>query len=326
MKKLLLIKLLFFATLGLFANNDSIKFVPSGKAFGKVYSNFHTGTNLQSNNNAFEITRAYLGYKYKMTQNWSAKVNIDIGNPKVGEFEMTAFLKDASLTFQKKRFTFRFGMISMQQFKAQERHWGYRYILKSFQDEFKFASSADIGSFAKYEINDFISVDVTASNGEGYKQVQSDKTYRGGLGFTVSPAKSFIFRYYFDYMEKSEAQTTHALFMGYRFKDKFSIGAEYNLRENHEYKQNNNIEGYSIYATYHINDKLNVFGRFDKLASKRTGSIYLLQNIDGDYYTAGVEYKPTKGINISINHRYFSDLFGSNWDNSYAYFNFEYAF
>lgn len=325
MKRIIFFTLMISSVFSSFATNDTVKFKPSGKPFAKIYSNYHSGTNQQSDNNGFEISRAYLGYGYNFTSNWSANATLDVGNPKAGGLEMTAYLKNASLTYEKNKILFRFGMITMLQFKEQEKFWGYRYILKSFQDEYKFANSADIGATAQYKLNKFISFDITASNGEGYKKLQSDETYRGGLGMTVHPIKFLTFRYYYDHMQKAQSQTTHALFLGYKFKKKFSIGAEYNIRENHNYKSNVDIAGVSLYATYFINKKINLFGRFDKVESSISKTQKGMYS-EGDYYISGLEFKPTKGINISLNHRYaVSPAIGAS-DKSYVYFNFEYSF
>ena len=80
------------------------EFKPSGSPFVKIYSNFHTDLTEDNQSSAFEITRAYLGYKYKMSKHFSAKTNLDIGNPKNGSvLEHTAYIKIAALTYNIKK-------------------------------------------------------------------------------------------------------------------------------------------------------------------------------------------------------------------------------
>lgn len=43
-------------------------------------------------------------------------------------------------------------------------------MMKSFQDEYKFGSSADLGVSVAYKFNKVVSADVIVANGEGYKK------------------------------------------------------------------------------------------------------------------------------------------------------------
>ena len=64
-------------------NMQKEEFQPSGKAFGKIYSNAHITSYDGATDNAFEITRAYFGYGYNFNKNFSGKLNIDVGAPEV---------------------------------------------------------------------------------------------------------------------------------------------------------------------------------------------------------------------------------------------------
>ena len=48
-------------------------------------------------------------------------------------------------------------MIGNKQFKYQEKVWGYRYVYKTFQDENKFGSSADIGANGEFKLSNNLS-------------------------------------------------------------------------------------------------------------------------------------------------------------------------
>ena len=43
-------------------------------------------------------------------------------------------------------------MIGGKQFNDQEMIWGYRYLYKTLQDEYKFGSSADLGVNAEFKL------------------------------------------------------------------------------------------------------------------------------------------------------------------------------
>ena len=59
-----------------------------GKPFGKVFTNF----NHDNDKNEFELKRAYLGYSYKIDDNFSTKITFDVGNNESGS-AYTTFLK-----------------------------------------------------------------------------------------------------------------------------------------------------------------------------------------------------------------------------------------
>ena len=281
----------------------STEFIPSGKPTVKIFSNAHSTFIDGDNESAFEIKRAYFGYKYSFSENFSTKLTLDVSDPKDGgKLQMTAFLKNAALIYKKDKFTANFGLIGLYGFKVQEKHWGYRYIYKSFQDEHKFGSSADLGASFMYKFSDFISADMMILNGEGYKNLQSDDTYKGALGVTITPIKNLNFRVYYDLMSKDIAQQTIALFAGYK-ADKFKICGEFNYQQNHELVEDNDLTGLSFYSTVIASKKLNFFGRFDHLTSSTLDGQNDPWNIskDGQAYIFGVEYNPIKGVKIAPN-------------------------
>ena len=61
-------------------------------------------------------------------------------------------------------------MIGNKQFKYQESIWGYRYMYKTFQDENKFGSSADLGVNGEIKVTENLKINLFVLNGEGYKK------------------------------------------------------------------------------------------------------------------------------------------------------------
>lgn len=295
---------LFFIVTGIKAQEATInnEFKPSGKPSVKIFTNAHSSFIDGENSSAFELQRAYFGYSYNFSKNFSTKITLDVGDPGVGKLQMTAYLKNAALVYKKNKFTANFGLIGLYGFKVQEKQWGYRYLFKSFQDEHKFGASADLGASFMYKFSDFISADAMILNGEGYKNIQSDNTYKGAIGVTITPIKNLKLRAYYDMMSTDVAQQTIALFAGYK-SDIFKIGAEYNLQSNNKMIEDQNLTGISLYTTIITGKKLNFFGRFDNLSSNKLEGAADPWNIskNGQAYIFGVEYKPIKGIKISPN-------------------------
>lgn len=298
-KKLLLTLMCAASMLTLFSQEKTFTF--TGKPIVTVYANYHAGLGSANSESGFQLERSYLGYQFTVTKSLSGKVVFDIGTSKVkdSDLERIAYVKNAMLTWKTGDFTLDFGLIGLEQFNIQEKFWGYRYIWKSFQDEYKFNSSADMGIIAKYKFTEWLAADLTFINGEGYKKLNNDNRYRYGGGITLTPIKSFILRAYYDIHngkgEDSKNQQSIALFAGYKH-DKFYIGAEYNRLFNTKFKEDQHQSGLSGYASVNVYKKFSVFGRYDNLASKNDWS-----SADQQRMLLGVQYEPNKYLQISPN-------------------------
>ncbi len=304
MKKIIVLLIFVVAVKFLYSQESDTEFKPYGKTFVKVFTNYHSTFSDNETHNAFEIQRAYLGYGFKLSKEFSGKVTLDVGNPKDdGKLMMTAFLKNAYFQYKKNGLKVKFGLISRYQFKMQEELWGGRYLYKSYMDEYKFGASADLGTFISYKIHDVISVDVSIENGDGYKSLEMDSVLKYSGGITITPIKGLNIRGYTDYMGEEDAQQTYAAYIGYGLKY-IEIGAEYNYQLNNKFNTDNDWGGYSFYASYKFG-KLRVFGRYDKLKSTTVDGEIGDWNYkkDGQAILAGLEFIPLKGIKITPNYQ-----------------------
>ncbi len=285
--------------INLHAQTDNT-FSPYGKPLVLVFSNVNSSFNKNGNSKAFEITRAYLGYEYFFSKNISSRVNIDIGDPGVGKLQMTAYIKNAYLMYRNNSFSARFGMIGVDQYSLQEKIWGYRYIYKSFQDAYNFGPSADLGAALEYSPAKFISLDFSVLNGEGYKRLQADSTFKTTFGLTLKPFKGFVLRGYYDIMKHNYAQMSYALFAGYTYKN-FRAGVEYNLQKNNGMINNHDFSGISVYSALQLNDRYSIFARYDYLHSiTPSGETIPWNNArDGQLFIAGFDYSPTRGVKLA---------------------------
>ncbi len=192
MKNILLTIISLFG-LGICAVNAQTTgdFKPSGKPELTIFSNFHSSFTNGQNTSKFELTRAYLGYSYNFSSTLSGRVTLEVGNLGVGNFQFTALLKNGYLQYQKDKLTAKFGMIGTPLFDVQEQFWGYRYIFKSFMDQYGMGPSNDLGLSASYKFSDIISTDVIIQNGEGYTRSDADSTLKVGAGLTIHPTKTY---------------------------------------------------------------------------------------------------------------------------------------
>ena len=306
MKKSLLILFTFY---GLFICNanaqDKAEFKPSGKPEALIFTNFANVSSGGASQNRFEVTRAYLGYTYQFSPEWSGRATLDFGNTGAAGYQYTGYLKYGYMQYAPKNLTVKFGMIQTKSFELYEKLYGYRYIMKVAQDQYGFNSSADLGVSADYKFSDFISADAILQNGEGYKINDVDSVLKMGVGVTLHPVKELTIRGYYDNMtKKSAAQQTAAVFAAYTNK-KINLGVGYDYQTDYKYKVGQDWSAVSVFGTYFLSSKADIFARYDNLSSVKVGDAATAWNNakDGQLYMAGLEFIPVKGIRIAPNYQ-----------------------
>ena len=271
---------------------------PKGKAIVQVFGNFHSGFGHTNDDRGFELDRSYLGYQYDLGKGLQIKGVMDIGqSDDVNDYHRIAYIKNAQITWKTGKLTLNGGVISTTQFNMQEKFWGYRYIMKSFQDLYKMGNSADLGLSAAYELTDWLSADAIIVNGEGYKKIQKADGLMYGLGATLTPVEGLSMRVYYGLNEGSDDTQADiqnlATFIGYKGKV-FSLGAEYNRIWNAKNKKGDDYDGFSIYTSAHLNKTLDAYLRYDRFL-KGEGQVDII---------AGLQFKLGKYVKIAPNYRY----------------------
>ncbi len=306
-------------------SQEAEPFKPNGQGILRIYTNYHSTFSGGESSRVFEIQRAYLGYQANLSEKISGRLILDVGDPDFGNFQMTAYLKNAFVQYQDEKLVAMIGMIGLHQFKIQESQWGGRYLYKSFMDEHRFGPSADLGAFVAYQFHDMLSADFTIANGEGYKSVESDTTLKYSLGATLKPINGLVFRTSYDYMGQEAVQQTLAFYLGYS-SAKVDVGAEYNYQLNHKMVQDQHLQGLSFYASYQ-SGIARFFGRYDNLSSPELNGDADPWNYgnDGQLFIAGLEFHPVKGLIITPNYQGWIPADGSPMLNS-AYLSLEIRF
>ena len=276
---------------------------PKGKAIVQVFGNFNTEFDADNCNYGFELERSYLGYEYKLENGLSMKAVMDVGkSSNVDDYHRLAYIKNAMVSWKTGDLTLNGGLISTTQFNFQEKFWGYRYIMKSFQDQYKFGSSADLGISMAYKFNNRISADAIVVNGEGYKKIQQNNGLNYGLGLTVNPISNFYVRLYGGLNTSGEVEDKDianiATFAGYK-SDKFTMGVEYNYMQNSSYDNNADKDGYSIFASLKLSKKTELYARFDEVGSKDDWNYAK----DESAAIIGAQFKLGKYVKIAPNFR-----------------------
>lgn len=274
-----------------------------GKMILTTFANMYSGFGEQNDERGFELERAYIGYQHQFGNGLSMQAVADFGRSKeVQDMQRIGFIKNAWVRWQRNGWDLYGGLISTTQFKTQEDFWGKRYVMKSFQDEYKFGSSADVGLSVAYRFCDQVSADVIVVNGEGYKKIQFEQGMQYGAGLTVKPAEGLMMRVYGSYDEATDpnlkGKVNLASFVGYA-RNGYSVGAEYNYQMNTSYQDDANQNGVSVYATVPAGKKVNVFARWDRLDSNNGWNL----ETDGMNVLAGAEVKLGKYVKLAPNVR-----------------------
>ena len=256
------------ACIGLTAQAQEVKQdAPKGKAIVQVFGNLNAGFSGGDANVGFDLERSYIGYEYKLSQGLSVKGVMDIGKSNdISDYQRIAYIKNAMVSWKTGNLTLTGGLISTTQFNFQEKFWGYRYIMKSFQDMYKFGSSADLGISASYKFADWLSADAIIVNGEGYKKIQKGNGFNYGLGATLTPVKGFQIRLYGGLNDSGESGKAGVVnmagFVGYK-NENFTLGAEYNHMLNASGKDGNDQFGYSVFGSVNLPKNVSLYARFD---------------------------------------------------------------
>ncbi len=281
-------------------SDDGSNFKPNGKPLVTIFSDFRYSVQDGKTNPAFEISRAYFGYQYNFSPNFSTKVVFDVTSTNNASSTFpsaySAYVKNAFGEYSNKMIKVDFGMIGTNMFNLQESMWGKRYLLKSFQDLNGYGSSADLGVGMKLQLAPQFSLDAQIVNGEGYQKVQSDSAVKVSLGMTVEPVKHLLVRVYGDYMKKNDSQTTFNAMLAYN-SDKLTVAGEYNYQKGNKMTKDHDLNGLSFWGTYKTCHTMSIFARFDNLTSKDDWNAAK----DGQLYSAGLEFFPVKGMAIAPN-------------------------
>lgn len=276
---------------------------PKGKAIVSVFANFNMAMQNGISKCGFQLDRSYVGYQYKLGNGLELKAVLDIGKPSsVDDYHYVAYIKNAQVSWKHKGLTLTGGMISTTQFNMQEKFWGYRYIYKSFQDQYKFGSSADLGLSVAYKFADWVSADVIMTNGEGYKKIQGDLGFQYGLGLTFTPVEGLSLRLYGGLNDATEAEKVnvynYAAFVGYKNKV-FSLGGEFAMMQNSGNVKSRNQLGCSVYGSVKAHKIVDVYARWDMLTSNNEWNA----TKDEMVVIAGAQVKLGKYVKIAPNFR-----------------------
>lgn len=339
-KKLSFTILLLFFEVSIFSQNfESQAFKPSGKMIMRTFFDFSHGFDRKSDQTGFNITRAFLGYSYRFTPTFGATLILDGASGNINGMLEPA-VRNAFISWTQSKFTLNAGGSDLYQFSEQEKYWRLRYLIATSQALYGFGYAADWGVTGLWNLNKFLSVDASVTNGEGYKKIEQNNSTRYAAGVSVMPINNFILRAYADIYSEDEQmrdaipenitgtvkfvnQTTVSLFAGYQ-NSFFSGGIECNKLWNKGFIEGKNLYGISAFGSVNFAKKWLAFIRYDMTLSQ-TPAVFLTDwnTTDGQFFITGIQFQPTKQVKIAPNFRFNNNKF-LNEKNNYLFINMEF--
>jgi hypothetical protein len=288
----------------------------------------------------FDIKRFYLGVDHQFNDVFSANLTTDVTfdtsqcngvttttDPVTGDIKTaacsgtgastsTVYIKKAYLQAKIADWAiFRAGSADMPWIPFAEDMYGYRYVENTLVDRFKEGNSADWGAFFLGSVGDDLKLEYSAAaiNGAGYKKpafgIGTNRSngmdfegradvkwddfvvgvggYTGKLGKELTPDTTAHTATRFDAL---------AAYTG----NGFHVGVEYYSQKNWNSvttATTDKGDGWSAFAAYQFTPEWAVFGRYDDAKPKKVPGTPDYKNT---YYNFGIEYTPTKIVNLSL--------------------------
>ena len=161
------------------------------KVGGLIFAHYHydlTETDSdESGPNEFDIKRVYLDYKNTIDNTLSVRITTDVG--RTNDKKLESFLKYAYLQAKLvEGIKIRVGSAGTPMVGFSDKFWGQRWLSKSFTDQEKILSSADLGVHALGKHSDgLFSWSAAVINGEGYGNPESNTAKAAQARITVDP-------------------------------------------------------------------------------------------------------------------------------------------
>lgn len=168
-----------------FAGMESTAFAAETTVGGRIYASYSFDLSEGAEYfNEFDVDRAYIDVKSKVTDRVNIRITTDVGRLADGEADakMLSYLKYAYLEVNEVApgVKLRFGMAGLGLIATHEDFWGHRWVEKSFTDRSKLHSSSDIGLHA-IGLHGQLSWQGGLINGSGYGNQEDDASKKAQL-------------------------------------------------------------------------------------------------------------------------------------------------
>lgn len=277
----------------------------------------------------FQFRRIYFTYDNDISENFTSRFRLEADqSANASDGKIGVFVKDAYLTWKNifDGSDLTFGIQPTMVIENADADWGHRFLEKTILDLRGIVSSRDIALSlkGKFDSDGVFKYWVMIGDGSGNKP-ETDKYKRFYAHLQYNPVKNLSVTLYGDLKSKpsvsnfldssigekiSNNSLTYALLLGYKEKDKFSIGAEgfYNTIQNEvryfsshpdaQKPKDQNGMGVSFFGSYNFSQQLSVVGRFDYF-DPNTNTDF--KGDSRNWFIFSLNYKPVDKVTISPN-------------------------
>jgi hypothetical protein len=327
MKKLTLLFALLLVFAGLITAQEKNLPTFSGLMFGDYFYDAKANNGANNDLNGFQFRRIYITTDYAVDANFSARFRLESdqsSNSNTAGGKLGVMVKDAWLKWGNifSGSDLIFGLSPTPAFDVSEAAWGHRYLEKTIMDLNGIVSSRDLGIDLKGKFDDggtvkyWLKIGNNSSNGP---ETDKYKRFYGLLEF--DPSANLLFTVYGDYASAAKIydKVTYnydangafvgAIFLNYREKGSFSIGAEGFIKS-----QANNYaatttsalatqsgNGISFWAYANLTETIQIVGRYDgydpNTANSNAASIADAKSL----ILLGLQFSPSKHTDITPN-------------------------
>jgi hypothetical protein len=296
-----------------------------------IYSNFYKGISKSSPESNFDVRRAYFGYDFFLNNEFAAMIRLDIGSPDERQnYSLTrrnAYVRNAFISYNHNNLKIDFGIIDNFHHKLQEKNWEKRYIYKTFLDEYKFVTGSDLGIKISCKFLKNFILNTSITNGEYLSNIAGFIKYFYSAGLDYIPSKKFNARIVSKYSNRTDNNLSTSIFLYGNIVEKIRLGGESILKIYFKEPIKKYNFGYNIFAIYDINEKINLFIRYDDIKSNLPENYTIPWNLpfDGSALLAGVEYKFNNNVRLSLNYQDWYPFAANLPNKSFIYLNVEFG-
>ena len=283
----------------------------SGLMFGDYYHFTSADDSVVQYQHGFWIRRIYLTSKVKLTENFSAIINLEMNSP-YGFNEsksLIPFVKDAYLKFSIYDQSILFGIIPAPTYSVVEKVWGKRYLEKTPEDLYRLAPTRETGLGLEGGFG-ILKYYITFGNGEGEKS-EYNRNKKGMASLSIRPYKDLVFEVYGDWwdIDGSKDKMLGHIFAGYDNKD-LGFGiiyAQQRIQGGLEKPSTwNNIRLAGVFLRARFMEKFGFVIRYDRSFDKnsavlRQNYIYFPSDTSFHFGLVAFEYYPAKNVTLSPN-------------------------
>ncbi|MGD1006670.1 MAG: hypothetical protein ABR980_05505 [Ignavibacteriaceae bacterium] len=327
MKKLTLLFSLFLLFAGLVTAQEKNLPQFSGLMFGDYFYDAKANNGANNDLNGFQFRRIYITTDYAVDADFSARFRLESdqsANSNTAGGKLGVMVKDAWLKWSNifSGSDLIFGLSPTPAFDVSETAWGHRYLEKTIMDLNSIVSSRDLGVDLKGKFDDggtvkyWLKIGNNSSNGP---ETDKYKRFYGLLEF--DPSANLLFTVYGDYASaaniydkvdltyRNNSAFVGALFLNYREKGSFSIGAEGFIKSQRDNYQVNattslatqNGDGISLWAYANLSETIQVVGRYDGYDPNTANSNLTSIRDAKSLVLIGLQFSPSKHTDITPN-------------------------